>query len=146
MNLETFTIEKQIRLEAPIESVFAALTSSEEIPKYFPLKSVDSTWEVGSEVLYKGEVNGVPFTDFGTIEKLTSPTEYRYRYWSDNHGTERTEENHLTISYTLEKSNKGTVLTARQSNIKSPEMYELMNDQVWNYLLNSLKEYIEANT
>jgi uncharacterized protein YndB with AHSA1/START domain len=105
MKLETFTIEKQIGLKAPIESVFSALTNSEEIPKYFPLKSVESTWEVGSEVLYKGEVNGVPFTDFGIIEKLTSPTEYRYRYWSDNHGTERNEENHLTISYSLEKTN-----------------------------------------
>ncbi len=145
MKLETFTIEKQIELNAPIERVFTALTNSEEILKYFPLKSVESTWSVGSSVLYKGEVNGVPFTDFGIIEKLTSPTEYCYKYWSDNHGTARTEENYLTISYSLERSNERTVLTAKQSNIKSPEMYELMNDQVWSYLLNSFKEYIEAN-
>ena len=105
MKLEAFIIEKQIALKAPIESVFSALTNSEEIPEYFPLKSVESIWEVGSEVLYKGDINGVPFTDFGVIEKLTSPTEYRYRYWSDNHGIDRTEENHLTISYYLEKSN-----------------------------------------
>lgn len=144
--MKKFTIKKQIALKAPAERVFSALTNSQEIPKYFPLKSVESTWEVGSETLYKGEVNGVPFTDYGIIEKLTPPTEYRYRYWSDNHGTERTEENHLTINYNLEKSNEGTVLTVTQSNIKSPEMYELMNGQVWDYLLISFKEYIEANT
>ena len=131
--METFTIEKKIVLNIPIEKVFSALTNSQEIPRYFPLKSVESTWNVGSEVLYKGELDGVPFTDFGVIEKLTSPTEYRYRYWSDNHGTQRTEQNYLTISYNLEKSNEGTVLTVKQSNIKSPEMYELMNGQVWDY-------------
>ena len=146
MKLKTFTIEKQIALKVPVEKVFSTLTNSHEIPKYFPLKFVDSTWKVGSEVLYKGEVNGVPFTDFGVIEKLTPPTEYRYRYWSDNHGTERTEENYLTINYYLEKSNEGTVLTVTQSNIKSPEMYKIMNGQVWDYLLNSFKEYIEENT
>ena len=144
--METFTIEKKIVLNIPIEKVFSALTNSQEIPRYFPLKSVESTWNVGSEVLYKGELDGVPFTDFGVIEKLTSPTEYRYRYWSDNHGTQRTEQNYLTISYNLEKSNEGTVLTVKQSNIKSPEMYELMNGQVWDYLLNSFKQYIEVST
>ena len=144
--MEALTIEKKIELKAPIKSVFSALTNSDEIPKYFPLKSVESAWKVGSEVLYKGEVNGTPFTDYGVIEKLNFPNEYRYRYWSDNHGTERTEENHLTISYSLEKLNEGTVLTIKQSNVKSPEMYELMNGQVWDFLLNSFKEYIETST
>ena len=146
MKLEGFTIEKQIELKAPMERVFFTLINSEEIPKYFPLNSIESIWEVGSEVLYKGQVNGVPFTDYGVIEKLTFPNEYQYRYWSDNHGTERTEENHLTINYSLEKSNEGTVLTVKQSNIKSLEMYELMNGQVWDFLLNSFKEYIEVST
>lgn len=133
-------------LKAPIEKVFSALTDNEEITKYFPLNSVESTWEVGSEVLYKGEVNGSPFTDYGIIEKLTFPIEYQYRYWSDNHGTERTEENHLTINYGLEKADEGTMLTVKQSNIKSAEMYELMNSQVWDFLLASLKQHIETNT
>lgn len=141
--MKVFTIEKTIELKAPIESVFLALTNSEEIPKYFPLKSVESTWEVGCKVLYKGEVNGNPFTDYGVIEKLSFPNSYQYRYWSDNHGTERTEENHLTISYSLEKSSEGTWLSVKQSNIKSPELYELMNGRVWDLLLGSFKEYIE---
>lgn len=144
--METFTIAKEIRIHASPESVFSALTNSEEIPKFFPLKSVESSWKVGDEVLYKGEIEGVPFTDFGTIEKLAYPSEYRYRYWSDNHGTERTEENHLTIDYRVAKSSEGTLLTVIQSNIKSLEMYQLMNEKVWSFLLNALKEYIENRT
>ena len=140
-----FETNKTIPLKAPIGKVFKALTNNEEIPKYFPLNSVESTWQEGAEVLYKGEINGVPFTDFGVIERLTPPVEYRYRYWSDNHGTERTDENHVSIAYYLEKSEEDTILTVKQSNIRSEEMYTLMNDQVWDFLLQSFKDYIEVD-
>ena len=141
-----FEISKVITINAPREQVFSALTKSDEIPQYFPLKVVESEWKQGSEVLYKGEVNGVPFTDFGVIENLDFPSNYTYRYWSDNHGTERMPENHITISYTLEGNDKVTELTVVQSNIKSSDLYELMNNQVWDYLLGSLKQYVEART
>jgi len=62
--LKVFTIGKEIELKAPIEKVFSSLTNTEEIPKFFPIKSVESTWKAGSEVLYMGEVNGNPFTDY----------------------------------------------------------------------------------
>ena len=72
------------------------------------------------------------------------PVVYSYRYWSDNHGTERLHENHLTISYHLSIAGVGTELTLTQSNIKSQEMYQMMNEQVWDYLLAALKTYTES--
>jgi uncharacterized protein YndB with AHSA1/START domain len=144
--LNTLTIEKEVEIGAPIEGVFASLTNSDEVVKYFPLKSVESKWEDGNEVLYKGEVNGIPFTDYGVIEEISSPTTYRYRYWSDNHGTARTEDNHLVIEYALSSSPTGTVVHVTQSNIKSNELYEMMEGQVWGYLLSSFKEYMESRT
>jgi uncharacterized protein YndB with AHSA1/START domain len=141
-----FEITKSISINATRECVYSALTSSEEIPKYFPLKEVESAWQAGSEVLYKGEVNGASFTDFGVIEKLVSPSIYTYRYWSDNHGTERLPENHITISYLLSENDEGTKLAVVQSNIGSRELYDLMDNQVWDFLLGSLKEYVETGT
>ena len=141
-----FEIEKKIQINAPMNDVYSALTSSEAIPNYFPLNAVESSWQQGSEVLYKGEVNGAAFTDFGVIEQLESPSIYAYRYWSDNHGTERTPENHLTICYSLSQCGEGTELTLKQGNIQSAELYELMDKQVWDYLLGSLKDYMEART
>ena len=141
-----YEIEKIIKINAPKCRVFEALTSCREIPKYFPLKEVVSTWEVGSEVLYKGEVNGSPFIDHGTIETLERPSLYSYRYWSDNHGTKRTPENHLVISYSLSETPVGTELKLVQSNIHSEELYRLMETQVWDFLLGSLKQHLEAHT
>ena len=144
--MNSFNIEKKIEINAPIEAVFDALTDSIEIVKYYPLSSVESAWSEGGEVLYKGEVNGAPFTDFGVIEELSKPHIYRYRYWSDNHGTDRTDENHLTIEYRLSTTPQGTEVTVAQSNIKSKEMYEMMEGQVWGYLLKSLKTHLESRT
>lgn len=140
-----FEIEKTIEISAPKTRVFEALTSCSEIPKYYPLNEVISTWEVGAEVLYKGEVNGSSFTDHGVIETLNKPSFYSYRYWSDNHGTECTPENHIVISYALTEKAEGTELKLVQSNIRSEELYNLMNTQVWDFLLGSLKQYLETN-
>jgi len=144
--LNTFTIEKEVKISAPIGDVFDSITDSGEIVKYFPLKSVESEWKEGKEVLYNGEVNGAPFTDYGVIEEISPPTVYRYRYWSDNHGTERTEDNHLVIEYALSDSPEGTTVHVTQSNIKSKELYEMMESQVWGYLLGSLKAHMESRT
>ncbi len=141
--LKTHSIQKEIQMDTSIERVFTVLTDSEEIPKFFPLQSVVSDWLVGSEVLYHGEINGNKFTDFGVIEELDSPNVYSYRYWSDNHGTDRADENYLTITYRLESITGGTLLKVNQTNIKSSELYELMDSQVWDYLLSSLKKYAE---
>ena len=73
--MDSFSIQKEILINAPIESVFSALTTSDAILSYFPLISVESDWVVGGEVLYHGEVNGVTFTDYGGIEELTVPSE-----------------------------------------------------------------------
>jgi len=144
--MDSFTIEKEIIINSAPEVIFNALTNSDEIIKYYPLNEVVSDWEIGSEVLYKGEVNNNKFTDYGVIKALTPPTKYMYTYWSDNHGTENTTENQITICYNLSKAENGTKLELIQTNVKSKEMFELMNSTVWPYLLNSMKAYIEKST
>lgn len=141
--MKTYTINKEILIEASAERVFTALTNSDEIPLFYPLSSVESTWVEGSEVLYKGEVEGTAFIDYGIIEKLASPSTFHYCYWSDNHGTKRLAENFIEIQYTLESTDERILLTMVQSNIQSLALYELMNTHMWDFLLASLKEYLE---
>lgn len=144
--MNSFTINKSVFIKAPIGNVFEALTTSDKIIQYFPLNKVVSNWQLGSEVLYKGEIGGNDFTDYGTIKEFSVPTKYSYSYWSDNHGTKRIPENHLVISYTLTSIKNGTQLELEQLNIKSEELFNIMNTQVWDYLLSSLKNYMETIT
>lgn len=143
--MNSFTIRKNIYIDAKPEAVFDALTSSVDIVRYFPLRNVTSEWKVGSEILLEGEVNGGAFRDYGLIQVLSRPNQFRYSYWSDNHGTERTPENHLTIDYRLSAKQKGTNLEMEQSNLKSEEMFRVM-DAVWDHLLSELAKYVENRT
>ena len=140
--METYTVEKTISIDAPINKVFEALTDSEQIIQYYPLEEVVSDWRVGSEIVAKGSIEGQSFTDYGKIDSLVPNKEFQYTYWSTNHGTERTPENYLTICYTFSEIDKGTALNLKQKNIKSKQMYSQMLN-VWDFLLSNLKSFVE---
>jgi len=142
--LKTFSICKEIIINATPDKVFDALTTSAEIVKYYPLNEVVSEWAVGESVNYKGEVNGQAFTDYGVITELNRPIKYSYRYWSDNHGTDNIPDNHLNISYSLSLVNGVTQLKLVQDNIQSEEMFNIMETVVWDMLLNALKQHMES--
>ena len=142
--METFTIEKTISIDASISDVFETLTDSEQIIQYYPLEEVVSDWQVGSEILFKGSIEGQKFIDYGKIDSLIPNQKFQYTYWSTNHGTARTPANHLTICYTLSETNQGTALQLEQKNIKSEQMYSQMLN-VWDFLLSNFKSFVEKS-
>ncbi|GAB4232366.1 MAG: hypothetical protein Kow0049_15290 [Stanieria sp.] len=142
--MKTFSIEKSLLIKVPPRVIFEALTNSEKIVQYYPLKEVVSDWQVGSEIIGKGSNNNQDFIDYRTIDVLIPNQKFQYTYWSDNHGTERIPENYLTICYTLFPSNKGTILKLEHHNIKSQKMYSDMLN-IWDFLLSNLKEFVEKN-
>lgn len=122
--------------------MFDALTSSDAIVNYYPVKKVTTEWQEGGAILLDGEIDGKPFRDHGVIECLSRPAQFAYSYWSDNHGTERTLENHLTIRYRLAPQQHGTQLDLEHSILKSVQMLNVM-DNVWDNLLESLGKHVE---
>lgn len=144
--MAVLSINKSISIAASPESIFDALTSSDTIVKYFPLHSVVSDWKVGGEVHYKGEANGIPFTDFGTIDVLDRSSQYKYSYWSDNHGTTRTPENQVSICYQITSHENYCTVELTQENIPNTELYEAMNSSIWDFLLQGFKTFMESST
>lgn len=142
--MNNFTIKKSVYIDAKPEAVYDALTTSDAIVNYLPIKKVTSEWKVGGEVLLDGEIDGRQFKDHGLIEVLSRPTQFKYSYWSTNHGTERTPENYSTISYCLSPQQKGTQVDLEHSNLRA-EHKQIM-DTVWDSLLSSLRDYVEHRT
>ncbi len=142
--MTTFSIEKNLLINAPVNLVFEALTNSEKIVQYYPLIEVISDWQVGSEIICRGRTNSQDFIDYGKIDILIPNEKFQYTYWSDNHGTERSQENHLTICYSLVEVENGTTLKLEHKNIQSQAMYSQMLD-VWDFLLSNLKNFVEIN-
>ena len=142
--MKIFSIEKNVSLDVPANIVFEALTNSDKIVQYYPLKEVKTDWKVGSEIICKGSNDGKDFTDRGKIDVLIPNQKFQYTYWSDNHGTERTPENYLTISYTLTEIGNKTNLKLEHKNLKSEAMYSQMLD-VWDFLLSNFQNFVEKN-
>ncbi|MBF2005968.1 MAG: SRPBCC domain-containing protein [Chlorogloeopsis fritschii C42_A2020_084] len=140
--MTTFVIKKNLLIDASPSLVFDALTNSNNIIQYFPLKEVVSTWEVGSDIILKGSNGGQDFIDYGRIEIFSPNKKFQYTYWSDNHGTDRLPENYLTICYTLHEVDKGTNLELEHKNFKSEKMYSEML-KIWDLLLSNLKNFVE---
>jgi uncharacterized protein YndB with AHSA1/START domain len=131
-------IDKSVRIRASPTKVFEALTCGSEIPKYWPIKKAEIGSQVGDSVLLRGD----DFADRGKITKFKKGEMFEYEYWSTNHGTTETKENQVIISYKLNAEGDGSILMLHQESLPSDELLEQM-DGVWDFLLGSLKEYVE---
>jgi len=136
-------IEKAIEIAATPARVFAALTEPEQIRTLFPFEKVESERRVGGSYTCHGTVDGEPFTDHGVITAFDSGRVFGYRYWSTNHGTERTPENEISICYELEPTGAGTQLRVVQENLPS-QAYARMMGGVWDQVLEHMKRVIES--
>ncbi|MDX1490934.1 MAG: SRPBCC domain-containing protein [Pseudohongiellaceae bacterium] len=141
--MKSYTVEKSIIIYAPRQRIYRALTSSQEIPKFYPLIQVESTWREGDSVKFIGELDGVGFIDYGILDRLEADSLIAYRYWGENHDTENREKNYVAISYFLKDLNNSTRVTMRQSNIKSRRLYEALEEHMCDFLLERLKVFCE---
>ncbi len=140
--MKILIIEKEVQINASPTIVFEAITDPKKIISYYPIDTVSSERKVGGSIIFSGKNDGHIFTDYGTIEAFDRPHEFRYSYWSDNHGTTRTKENHMTIQYLLSGDKNLTTLILKHENLLTDERKLMMNN-VWEFLLNQLKTYAE---
>ena len=137
-------IHKNIVIRTRSEALFEALTSSDQITQYYPIHKVESNWRVGDFIIYEGSFQGVDFIHSGYIEKLISPYTYSYKYWSYHHRTENKIENYVSMSYRIKPIKNGCHLFIKQKNFPAGGMFHYMDRVGWDFLLRSLKRYIES--
>lgn len=137
-----YTVHKEVVLEASTTRVFDALTDPTQIVAYWPLTSVESSREVGGPIVIKGDTEAGPFTDHGVIEAFDRPRHFRYNYWSDNHGTQDTPANRMSIDYAISPVGDHSLLSVTHANLGTAERHALMTD-AWDFLIAQLKEHVE---
>jgi uncharacterized protein YndB with AHSA1/START domain len=132
-------IRKEIVINASCLSIYSALTNEDKILKYYPLQKVVADWQSGGRIIFIGKESGI---DEGVIEQLEENRLFRFSYWNKNHGRDNLPENQVMIEYLMEDTKDGSLLTLTQSNIPGETYAEIM-DPVWDYLLGSLKKFVE---
>lgn len=142
--MKGLTAKQSIELNASPSEVWNALTNPEEIKKYFFGTNAISDWKVGSPIVFKGEWEGKPYEDKGTIEELIPGEKLIYTYWSSFSGTEDIPENYAHVGYFLTPRGKGTLLEITQDSIDTEEKKN-HSESNWKAVLEKLKELLSIN-
>lgn len=129
-------------INAPVATIWNALTDKELIKKYFFGTDVESDWKKGSAIQFTGEWEGNSYLDKGTILDIEKEKLLKYDYWSSMSGLEDKPGNYATITYFLEEKNGQTELTVTQKGFRDQEAYE-HSSQGWKDVLQGLKKQVE---
>ena len=136
------TSAASIAIDAPIDDVWAAVTTPDQIEKWFFGVKTESDWEVGSSLVHRGEWQGKHYVDKGEILRIDPPKLLVHTHWSDVSGTPDAPEHYQEVTWALEEQGDGTVLTVSERNLPSDEAKQV-SDQSWAMVLGNLKQLLE---
>ena len=106
----TFSVRRTIRIAAPVEKVWIAVTEPEHISRWFGRTVLDGTGV--------GATGTITFPDYGSVpirvEALDAPRTVSYRWGNDDalgHLRDELDDHATVFTFTLEPVSGGTQLT-----------------------------------
>jgi len=131
-----------VKVRAPLEKVWAALTQPAEVKKWFFGTNLVTDWRPGSPLFFRGEWEGEAYEDRGTVKSFDPPRSLSYDYWSAFSGTEDRPESRQLIHIALSESPDGVEVTITQSNVDTQERADHSASN-WAAVLGALKKLLE---
>jgi len=138
-----FTAKATSTINAPASKVWDALTKPDLIKQYLFGTEVNTDWQVGSPITYKGKWEGKTYEDKGKILQIEPEKLLVSTFWSSLAGLPDLPENYKTVHYELSPENGGTKLTIIQDNNASQEEAD-HSAQNWNTVLDGMKKLLEG--
>ena len=135
-------LASSVTIDAPAQQVWEALTTPEVIKQWFFGVDTITDWNEGSKIVHKGEWQGKPYEDKGTILKIEPQRILVHTHWSSMSGAPDKPENYQKVSWKVSGKNGRTQLTVSEDNLPSKEAKEV-SEQSWNTVLKKLKELLE---
>jgi uncharacterized protein YndB with AHSA1/START domain len=139
----SFVAEKRITIDASAEAVWQALTDPELVRQYLHGTNMETDWEVGGPITWKGEWKGRSYEDKGTVLEVEPNKRLKNTHWSSMGGSEDKPENYHTVTYELDEQDGRTTLTLKQDNNASQEEADNMAENNWGPVLEGLKAVVE---
>jgi uncharacterized protein YndB with AHSA1/START domain len=138
-----YSSSASIVVRAPREKVWRALTEPSEVKQYFFDTNLDTTWQIGTPVFFRGEWEGKAYEDRGTVLGFDAPHALSYDYWSSFSGKEDKPELRHVIRFTLDDEGGATRVKVDQSNIDTKERADHSAEN-WRNVLDKLKRFVET--
>ena len=138
-----FSATARFEINADPPAVWKGLTDPAMVKQYFFGTNLATDWKKGSPIYFRGEWEGKPYEDKGTILNILPGKHIKYSYWSSMSGTPDIPENYATISYDLTKEGASTVLTITQDGIDTAERKN-HSEETWKHVMEGLKKLVEG--
>ena len=131
-------------IDASTADVWTALTSPEAIAQYMWGAQVETDWEPGSPIVWRGEYEGTPYEDKGKIVEILPGQRLVVTHYSPLRGKEDVPESYHTLTYMLGASDGCTHLSLSQDGNGSEEEAEHSRG-MWEQMLAGVKRVAEGN-
>ncbi|MEY4723337.1 MAG: hypothetical protein RLZZ324_850 [Candidatus Parcubacteria bacterium] len=139
----SFSSSASVIVHAPLATVWEALTVPEQVKRYFFGTNLDTTWEVGAPVFFRGEWEGKPYEDRGTIIAFEPMKRLSFNYWSAFSGAPDTPETRQVLAYDVTEKDGGVEVRITQSNAPSQEVADHSAGN-WKMVLDGMKKMVET--
>jgi uncharacterized protein YndB with AHSA1/START domain len=140
--MSDITTTHSIDIDAPATRVWHALTTPDEIERWFFGVRTESDWREGGALVHRGELQGKPYEDKGEIVRIEPPTLLVHTHWSDVSGLPDDPQHYQRVTWSLEERDGRTTLTVGEDNLPSDDA-KRMSDQSWPQALGNLKTLVE---
>jgi uncharacterized protein YndB with AHSA1/START domain len=134
----------EIDVDAPAKRVWEALTDPDQIAKYMFGSRVETDWQPGSAIVWKGEYQGRSYEDKGKIVEVVPARRLVLTHFSPLSGQPDEPANYHTVSYELTEQAGRTHVALSQDNNASDDEAKHSAD-TWQSMLDGLKEVVEAS-
>lgn len=119
------------------------LTDPDLIKQYLFGAEVITSWQVGSPIVFQGEIQGQAWRDKGTILEYIHGERLSYSYWSGYCGLQDVPENYGTVTYSLDEVADGTLLNITQHGYVDEKSRD-SSDAGWKNILDQIKSIAES--
>jgi uncharacterized protein YndB with AHSA1/START domain len=101
-------------------------------------------WKKGNPIYFRGEWEGKPYEDKGTILDIAPEKFLKYNYWSNMSGTPDIPENYAAVTYMLTRNGTMTVLSIVQDGIATEDQQK-HSEENWRVVMGGMKKLVEGS-
>ena len=138
------TTESTVEIQAPARKVWAALTRPALVRQWQYGSDLQTSWEVGTPIVFRNEWNGQVFEQKGTVLEFSPESRVRYSLFFPQPGLQDIPENYFFMTYELAESGGVTTLLVRQEDPRPSSGEESSSGDEGPNVLSALKELVES--